>query len=196
METSRPALKPIYLTFDDGPLEPFTSQILDVLDKYNAKATFFVCGKNAEVFPEIVKKIAAAGHSLGNHSYSHPWVRSYLGLLEKEVKKTDQILYELAGSRPYLLRMPWGIHWPWVKKFAKDNGYNLLRWDVAGLDWFKVSPEYISGRILRRLRPKSIVLLHDGSMPKGRDSRSNTVKALEQILQALPAQGYYAEKIT
>jgi peptidoglycan/xylan/chitin deacetylase (PgdA/CDA1 family) len=102
----------VALTFDDGPAPPFTGQILDVLRDYRVPATFFVCGQNAERHPELVRRIHAEGHTLGNHTYSHPflYIQSRQRIAE-EIDRTQEVIGRLTGYRPRLFRPPYGVRW-------------------------------------------------------------------------------------
>jgi len=182
--------KPIFLTFDDGPCEPNTSQILGVLKKCNARATFFVCGRNAERCPEDVKRAASEGHAIGNHTYSHsPWL-ALTGRLEEGIEETSQIIERLIGRQSHLLRFPWGFGRRKIKHWAERQGYLIYSWDIAVYDWWRVPPKFIAQRVIQHARPGLIVLMHDGDQATGRGNRWHTLKALELIIPALLQQEY------
>ena len=175
--------KAIYLTFDDGPHPTNTPQILAVLAEYNAKATFFVVGSQAQGQGDLLKKIYEAGHAIGNHSWSH---RKLGGLdwetFEDEVGATAGVLGSY-GSR--CLRPPYGDVGKQLYANAKQAGYSLVYWSVDPLDWLNQNAETIASRVLTRASPGAIVLLHDGG-----DSRAGTVAALRTILATLTTEGY------
>jgi peptidoglycan/xylan/chitin deacetylase (PgdA/CDA1 family) len=181
--------KPIFLTFDDGPNEPYTSQILDILAANKTKATFFVCGKNIEKTPEALQRIAAAGHSIGIHSYSHNLGKVLKGDLIEEIETTRKLIYRYTNINTRLYRSPWGITRPKLKQQLSQQHYRLIHWDIMAFDWWKSAPEYISRHIIRRAFSGAIVLLHDGNGIK-KGNRANTVAALPIILETLSKQGY------
>ncbi len=185
----------IYLTFDDGPLEPYTRELLDLLQSYDAHATFFVCGKSALRYPHLVKRMHDDGHTIGNHTYSHSFLKTVSGALGKEIEKTSAILEGITGARPILFRPPWGILRPRTKAYAKAHGYHTVLWDSAGYDWHSPSPSYIGGRIIKKIRPGTIVLLHDGNEAKDRGVRKNTVAATKLLLEYCKQNGYTAERL-
>lgn len=184
--------KEIALSFDDGPNEPYTSQILDILKSYNIKATFFLIGKNVEAYPEVVKRIVKKGHSVGNHTYSHPDLALELkSQIEHQIKKTEEAIFKATGIRPHLFRPPYGLDNPWVFIEAEKMGYLIIKWSVSGGNGGReVESEKISKRVLSRVENGSIILLHDGNrLIKGAD-RSQVVKALPLIIESLQKEGY------
>lgn len=180
----------IYLTFDDGPCEPYTSQILSTLQKYEAKATFFVCGKNAEKFPDSVKAINAAGHGLGNHAYSHDWKKIFSASLVEEFEKTNLILTAITGQTHKLARPPWGLINSKTKKTLEAKGYVFYHWDLAAFDWWQLPANHMAKMVINKAKPESIILLHDGHNVDQKHSRANTVAALPIIIETLRKQGY------
>ena len=182
----------IALTFDDGPNEPYTSQILDILRAYNIKATFFLIGKNVESYPEIVKRMAKEGHSIGNHTYSHPDLALKLKFqIEEQIKSAEEAIFRAAGIRPYLFRPPYGLDNPWVFTEAEKMGYVIIKWSVSGGNGGRdISFDKILERVLKGVENGSIILLHDGDrLIKGAD-RSQIVKALPLIIESLRKKGY------
>jgi peptidoglycan/xylan/chitin deacetylase (PgdA/CDA1 family) len=146
--------KKIFLTFDDGPNE-YTLKILEILKKLNVKATFFVCGKNCQKYPEILRKILNEGHSIGNHSFSHSM--KFFFNSKKEIERTNEIIKEITGIETKIFRPPWGILTPWLKKYLLENGYKTVFWDVDSGDW----KGKISEKIFEKIKPNSIILFHD-----------------------------------
>lgn len=175
--------KAIYLTFDDGPHSRYTPQILEVLAEYNAKATFFVVGRAAQNQGELIKKMYDAGHAIGNHSWNHSKLGSAnWDTFEKEVDGTQEVL---GGYGSHCLRPPYGDVGPNLLANADAAGYSLIYWTVDPLDWLNQNPETIASRVLTKVQPGSIVLLHDGG-----DNRAGTIEALRTILATLSADGY------
>lgn len=173
------------LTFDDGPAPPFTAQILDILRDHKVPATFFVCGQNAERYPELVRRIHAEGHALGNHMYSHPFLCfQRRGKTAQEIDRTQEVIEKLTGCRPQLFRPPYGVRWFGLYPVLRERGMHVVQWSDTGYDW-ENRAEAIVNAVLRRLRPGSVILLHDGfnvHTPNGCIDRSNTVTALPAIL--------------
>ncbi|HEX9503678.1 MAG TPA: polysaccharide deacetylase family protein [Patescibacteria group bacterium] len=184
--------KVIYLTFDDGPNEPYTSQILDLLAEYNAKATFFVIGKNVEKYPEVTKRIVLAGHAIGIHSYTHNPVKVILGQLMEEIALTEALIKKYTGVETKLYRSPWGITMPWLGTKLRAAGYALFHWDIMAHDWWQPSVEFISSHIVQRAFPGAVILLHDGDQLNS-GSRKNTIESLRIILKELISSGYSFE---
>jgi peptidoglycan/xylan/chitin deacetylase (PgdA/CDA1 family) len=183
----------VALTFDDGPAPPFTGQILDILREHRVPATFFICGQNAEHYPELVRRMHDEGHTLGNHMYSHPFLYfQSRGSIAKEVDRTQEIIAKLAGYRPELFRPPYGVRWFGLYPVLRQRGMRVVQWSDTGYDWEKEA-EAIVDAVLRRLRPGSIILLHDGfnvHTPGRRIDRSRTVKALPAILEGAQKAGF------
>lgn len=183
--------KNIYLTFDDGPNEPFTSQILEILKQHSAKATFFVCGKNIERHPQSLKNIFDAGHSIGNHSFSHSAITVLTAgkTLRNEIMRTNRLIKKHICTDSHLYRSPWGMTMPWLKPWLKRNGFFTYHWNIMAFDWLKPSANFIAGHIIKKAFPGAIILLHDGNQAIGGD-RTQTIKALPIILEQLANQGY------
>ncbi|WP_078546555.1 polysaccharide deacetylase family protein [Litchfieldia alkalitelluris] len=179
----------VALTFDDGPDPRFTPQLLDVLKKNNVKATFFLMGARAEAFPDLVKRIQAEGHIIGNHTYWHPNLveQGDLATLEREVTQTERVLEELLGYRTKLFRAPYGfLYNELVEKLAQMN-YSVIGWSVDSLDWQESAPEVITYTITSNIHPGAIILMHDGAEWDG--DRTNTIKSVEQLIPVLKQQG-------
>jgi len=188
-------LKKVFLTFDDGPNEPYTSQILDILKKFNAKASFFVCGKNAKYYPEVIKRIVKDGHVIANHTYSHSRFLTYTGLLHNEIDKTKKIIQEISGKNSDYFRPPWGITAPRVKRYIKIHNYKLVLWDIDSYDWKNISEEIIVKGVLEKIKPNFIILFHDGNGIHHNVNRIKTVNALSIIIENLKRDGYNFEGI-
>ena len=185
----------IFLTFDDGPSQPYTEEILNILDRHNSKATFFVSGKNVERLPAVVKNIYDRGHSIGNHAYSHNRWRSYTGALQEEINSTQIAIKRASGQFPSLFRPPYGVMPFWSGLKIKDQGLKTVLWDIKVYDWLKLPPEFMVHRIIEKIFPGAVVLLHDGEGVKEKCNRSNTVKVVDQLLTILKPQGWEFEKL-
>jgi peptidoglycan/xylan/chitin deacetylase (PgdA/CDA1 family) len=195
----RPALirgpqegKRISLTFDDGPSEEFTGQILDILREHQVPATFFVCGRNVEEHPDLLRRIVAEGHAVGNHTYSHLFVyfKSRRRIAE-EIDRTQAIIQKVVGFRPNIFRPPYGARWFGLIPTLLERGMPLILWSATGYDWRK-DVQGITEAALRELKPGAIILLHDGreTRPAAEIDRSRTVSALPAIIAGARQRGY------
>ncbi len=178
--------KKIALTFDDGPHPRYTPEILEILDRYGVKATFFVVGLNVETYPELVKTVVDEGHEIGNHTYSHANLRRahYDGVCS-EIAVTERLIYENTDFRTRLLRPPEGVYSQAVCDAAANFDYTIILWSVDTRDWAHTPSEEIVRHVLTDVRGGDIILFHDFI---GQDSP--TPDALRKILPALIAQGY------
>lgn len=185
--------KPIlYLTFDDGPMPPNTTAVLDLLDKYHAKATFFVVGSMVAAYPETLRDIIARGHIVGNHTWNH---KSLKGLsrprFNSQVERTDQAIATALGDtatkdgNARYLRPPYGATDRNTKRFAAGLGYHIMMWDVDPQDWRRPEATAITRHVLKHARPGAVILLHDGG-----GNRSHTLAALRKLLPELKSEGY------
>ena len=198
IKTFRPAIitgirtheKVVALTFDDGPNPTFTPQILDVLDRHQVKATFFVLGENASAHPELVRRAAQAGHTLGNHTHSHcHLVRLNFREIVDELNRCKQVI-QAAGQTPQFLRPPFGEYDMHAVVVARTLGYQLVNWTLDTEDWRADDADQIVRQVLSNVQPGGIVLMHDG-WPERPDTRSNThadllVRDRTPTVQALP----------
>lgn len=172
----------ISITFDDGPNPDLTPKILSLLKKHGAKATFFLIGKNAEKHPEIVRQIIAEGHSIGNHSYSHPKNFGFFSKekVSEELMRSNSILKEITGKDLKLFRPPFGVTNPNIKKALRETKHQSIGWSKRSLDTTNLSEDKILKRITADLKKGDIILLHDSS--------AKTVALLEQLLLFLKSQ--------
>lgn len=185
--------KVVALSFDDGPNEPYTSEVLKILDENSVKATFFVTGKNAEYYPGTVKEIVRRGHVIANHSYSHSYRLPFetSRKIQQDVTKTENIICGLTGLRTGLFRPPHGLRTPWFLKAVKGLNYNIITWSDMTDDYDPDdSPQEISKDIIKNARPGGIIDLHDGKNLNHGIDRSNMVKALPMIIGQLKKEGY------
>ena len=182
----------VALTFDDGPSVPYTGQVLDILRKNHIHATFFICGANAERYPDLVRRIKAEGHEIGNHTYSHPWL--YLMDRRKiadEIDRTQDVLQKISGRRPRLFRPPFGVRWFSLWPLLRERGLTMVLWSIRGYDGDR-GASAIARTTLDQLQPGGIILLHDGfetHAPTEVD-RSGTVRALPAIISGVRRAGY------
>jgi peptidoglycan-N-acetylglucosamine deacetylase len=188
---ARTADKVVALTFDDGPNEPYTSRLLDVLDHRGVKATFFQVGRCAQRFPSAARRVVESGHVLGNHSYSHSFTS---GLRQprqhEEIRRTQDIVQTITGVVPALYRPPWLCHWPWVLHAVDDQGLQVVSGTFAHpLEVLQPPARMLTTAAARRAKPGSIVILHDGREARG-GPRAQSVAAVGPLIDRLADQGY------
>ncbi|WP_313894516.1 polysaccharide deacetylase family protein [Psychrobacillus sp.] len=184
--------KVVALTFDDGPHPKHTGEILDLLAKYNAKATFFVVGENIEKAPDILLRQYNEGHDIANHTYTHP-IKTTIPKLEAELKKTNDLIYSITGHYPELFRPVEGQYTDEMIESVVKQGYKVVMWSwhLDTEDWKDPGVHRIVKTVLKGTEPGNVILFHDGG-----SNRSQTVKALEKILPELQKQGYKFVTIT
>lgn len=178
----------VALSFDDAPDRNFTVQILDVLKRENVKATFFIVGRRAERYPEMVRRIQQEGHAIGNHSYSHANLPKLTeASFRRQISLTDQVLQALIGYQPVIVRPPYGnVNEPQLRWLIGQHR-KIVNWNVDSLDWKSLPPKKIVTNVLTDIQPGAIILQHAGG---GRgEELSGTVKALPQIIHTLRANG-------
>ena len=178
--------KIVAITFDDGPNPKYTAQVLDLLAKYEAKATFFIIGENAEKNPELVLRQYEEGHELANHTYTHPWTSS-VQRLEQELKQTNEIIFSITGFRPTLFRPVGGQYTDEMIKTAVKNGFKVVMWSwhQDTEDWANPGVQKIVDTVLNGTKPGNVILFHDSG-----GDRRQTLQALAKILPELKKQGY------
>jgi Predicted xylanase/chitin deacetylase len=172
--------KKLYLTFDDGPNEGITTEILKVLDEYHAKATFFCLGKNVALCPELLETIKQKGHQIGNHTYSHlNGIKTPLNAYLNDIEKADTLI------RSKLLRPPYGkISVRQIKRLKKR--FRIVAWSVIAYDWDKTfSPEQCLNAILKQAENGSIIVLHDSEKAK-----TTMLSVLPRLLEHYSDLGY------
>jgi len=175
--------KLLALTFDDGPDPEITPRILKTLEEHNAYATFFVRGDNAERHPQLLKQIAAGGHEIGNHSYSHETVSSE-DAAKEELRKTDDAIGQVTGRDVRLFRPPKGIKNCELTRQALKAGYVVVLWTISSADSRPIAPEVIASNVIHTPNPGDIVIMHDG------EGHTATADALPKVLDALEKKGY------
>ena len=176
----------IALTFDDGPHPYLTKRILDILEKYNVKATFFMVGENIRNYPDAARMVIARGHEVGNHTDSHNHM-STLGrdAVMRELGGCEDALEELCEYRPHLFRPPQGAVNSFVERCAEEGDYTLILWSLDTRDWECKSTEQIVDEVISKVQPGDIILMHDYI---GKNSK--TPEALEILLPKLLERGF------
>jgi peptidoglycan/xylan/chitin deacetylase (PgdA/CDA1 family) len=181
------------LTFDDGPYGKATEKILDILKEKNIKATFFILGSNAKKYPEILKRELEEGHIIGNHSFSHSrllFLRSPRKIFE-EIEKTNSEINRAISLRSRFYRAPYGHRTPWMYKKMISRGFRFIPVGILAGDWnAKKKPEDITKKILKKIKPGSIITLHDGRDTQINYSRENIIKALPAIIDGIRSSGF------
>jgi peptidoglycan-N-acetylglucosamine deacetylase len=189
VQTGRPRTPhAVALTFDDGPWPAQTSDVLALLRRLRVKATFFVIGRQAAAYPALVRAELRAGMTVGNHSWDHPLRPSFRDLagarIEREIVATNGVI-QREGGHPVVFRPPGGSTSPRVERLARRHGSRVVLWSVDPRDWTPgITRRQIVRRVLRKTRPGSIILLHDG----GGDRRA-TLRAVPRIVRAIRRRG-------
>ncbi|WP_237720286.1 polysaccharide deacetylase family protein [Streptomyces xiaopingdaonensis] len=177
----------VALTFDDGPLPPYTDHILDILGRYGIPATFFCLGIHTAGFAEHLVRMREQGHALGNHTWSHPFLPELSrAQAAEQIERTAEAVAEASGGgAPRLFRPPYGARTPEMLSRLPAFGVTTVLWDVAPDDWAMRTADDIARDVLAEVRPGSVVLLHDGG-----GDRAPTVAALPRLIEGLLARGY------
>jgi peptidoglycan/xylan/chitin deacetylase (PgdA/CDA1 family) len=180
--------KKVALTFDDGPDDKFTPQVLNVLKKYNVRATFFILGSRAEKYPYLVKRMVNEGHVIGNHSYNHAYLpKLSYDKFQFQVKKTDDIIARLTGYSPKFLRPPYGEISESQLQWTASRHMLVVNWNVDSQDWRQINAQQVIMNVMKDVKPGSVILQHSGG-GEGQDL-SGTVQALPVIIEQIRAKG-------
>ncbi len=176
----------VSLTFDDGPTMQRTPELLDILRESNVQATFFVIGKQAEQHPELVQRALADGHTIANHTYSHPHSFCFLTprRLRREIEQGQEAIEKVCGQRPRYFRSPVGLRHPLLNIYLKQAELEYISWRIRSFDTLSKHPEAILKRIFRRVAPGDIVLLHDNA------AAGVMLKVLPELIRELKARGF------
>ncbi len=183
--------KQIALTYDDGPNDPHTLKLLEVLAKHSVHATFFMIGRYVQQRPDIARAVAQAGHAIGNHTFTHP-----LLIFKSEVQTRsqlsdcDQALQDAIGEHSSLFRPPFGGRRPATLRIARELGLHTVMWNVTGYDWNAPPAAVIEKKVARQTRGGDVILLHDGSHRVPGADRAQTVMATENLIRRYRDQGY------
>ena len=182
----------VALSFDDGPNEPCTSRVLDILKREHVHATFFLVGENVRRYPAAAARIVRDGHAVGNHSEHHniPFALESASELETDVSAAEESIRSATGQLPRLFRPPQGLRSPWLMRVLARDSLITVTWDDAPGDWDPLPVQTIVDRAVADARPGSIILLHDGMNTLHGADQSATVQALPAIIQALHARGF------
>jgi len=176
------------LTFDDGPSEEMTPRLLDILREKGVKATFFLVGREAERHPDLVRRLRDEGHVIGNHTFSHPPLFCFLtpSRLRMEIERTQEVLARLTGRRPRLFRSPVGLRHPFLAQTLEEVGVEYISWQLRTFDTYPQGREALRARVLGRINPGDIVLMHD----RPARGTSAMLSALPEVIDLLRDRGY------
>lgn len=181
----------IALTYDDGPNDPHTLKLLEVLAKHDVRATFFMIGRYVRQRPEIVREVARAGHVIGNHTFTHP-----LLIFESAAQTLTQLLdcrsalQDAIGEHSNLFRPPFGGRRPATLRIARSLGLETVMWNVTGYDWNAPPAAEIERRVVHQTRGGDVILLHDGGHRAMGADRAQTVIATENLIRRYKEEGY------
>ncbi|HBO96697.1 MAG TPA: chitooligosaccharide deacetylase [Candidatus Omnitrophica bacterium] len=189
-KTSR---KIVALTFDDGPAPVWTPQILDELKKADVKAAFFMVGHHVQKYPDIARRVAREGHTIGNHGYAHSVILYYTPAeIEEEIKYTEHVIREVTGKTTTMFRPPKA----WLRDSTKDKirsmGYEVVLWSLNSKDWVGFPHRWIVRYLAARVRGGDILLFHDSGNIFAREGgdRSQTVRAVALLIKILREKGF------
>lgn len=186
------AHKTAYLTFDDGPTATMTEEILDILATYSAQATFFLIGRHAADHPDLVRRLHRAGHTLGNHTHTHPNAWSLPSAdLRMELSRSTETIEQIAGTRVDVMRPPYGKFTGAMRTWCAERQQRMVMWDVMPGDYLRTATADRVDRFVRStIRPGSIIVLHDNPICEG-----VTPPALDALLRRLTAEGWTFEAL-
>jgi peptidoglycan/xylan/chitin deacetylase (PgdA/CDA1 family) len=183
------------LTFDDGPSEA-TPEILEVLARHNAAATFFPCGANVERLPEISRSVADAGHEIGNHSHTHPYLfRHSPSAIERDLRRAQETIQSCAGIRPVWFRAPYGVRWFGLRAAQKRLQLTGVMWTAIGYDWSLKANEVVA-RLAAGVSGGAILCLHDGRELRAKPDIGVTIEAVRRLVPMLMDRGYRFETVS
>jgi peptidoglycan-N-acetylglucosamine deacetylase len=179
------------LTFDDGPNDPHTLRLLDVLAKHEVPATFFLIGKYVRQRPDIVRELVAAGHAVGNHTFSHPnLIFRSEAQARMEILECRRVIEDAVGEHSKLFRPPFGGRLPASLRVVGELGLRPVMWNVTGWDWEAPPAERIEKKVARQVRGGDVILLHDGGHKAMGADRAQTVIATDRLITRFRAEGY------
>jgi len=179
------------LTYDDGPNDPYTWRLMEVLERHEVKATFFLLGRFVQQKPEIARALVAAGHAIGSHTWDHPnLIFASTAEVRRQLQQTQQAILDATGVDVQLFRPPFGGRRPASLRAARALGLQTVMWNVSCYDWKAKSAGEIVARAERQVCGGNVILLHDGEYHRVGVDRSRSVEATDRILSRYTAEGY------
>jgi len=179
------------LTYDDGPNDPYTWRVMEVLERHGVKATFFLIGQFVKQKPEIARAIVEAGHAVGSHTWDHPnLIFCSASEVHRQLELAQKAIFDATEVEPELFRPPFGGRRPASLRAVRAFGLKPIMWNVTCYDWRARSAEKIVAHAERQIHGGDVILLHDGGYGRMGADRSRTVKASEQILDRYLGEGY------
>jgi peptidoglycan/xylan/chitin deacetylase (PgdA/CDA1 family) len=186
-----PGSKQLALTYDDGPNDPHTLRLLEVLARHNVKATFFLMGRYVKQRPDIAREVMQAGHVVGNHTFSHPnLVFASADATRMQLRDCEQALNDAVGEHSRLFRPPFGGRRAATLRIARALGLEPVMWNVTGWDWKGKPSEYVERKVAGQIRGGDVVLLHDGGHAAFGADRLQTVIATDRLIARYKWEGY------
>lgn len=186
-----PGSRLLALTYDDGPNDPWTPRLLEVLERHSVKATFFLVGKFVEQKPEIARSIAAAGHSLGLHTWDHPnLIFKSRAEVRSQLERTRKVIYNSTGVETRLMRPPFGARRPATLRTIRALGLEPVMWNVTCYDWKPTTAEKVVAHVKRQLHGGDVILMHDGGHVRMGADRSHSVEATDRVIPQYVSEGY------
>ncbi len=183
--------KQLALTYDDGPNDPHTLRLLEVLAKHNVHATFFLIGRYVQQHPEITREVVKAGHVVGNHTFTHPLLTlKSAAEVRQELSACRAALQDAIGEPSNLFRPPFGGRRPAVLRIARELGLTPVMWNVTGYDWNAPPAAVIEQKVAKQIRGGDVILLHDGGHKQMGADRSQTVVATDHLIAKYKSEGY------
>src|SRR5580698_2263682 len=181
----------IALTYDDGPNDPHTERLLEILATHNVRATFFLIGRYVQHQPQIARAIVQAGHVVGNHTFTHPLlIFKSESEIRQELTQCRDALQDAIGEPSNLFRPPFGGRRPAVLRIAHELGQQPVMWNVTGYDWNAPPAAAIERKVAKQIRGGDIILLHDGGHKQMGADRSQTVLATDHLITRYRAEGH------
>ncbi len=186
-----PGTKQLALTYDDGPNDPHTPRLLEILARHKAHATFFLIGRYVHQRPDIAREIAKAGHVVGNHTFTHPaLIFKSASEIRYELNACRSAIDDAIGQHSNLFRPPFGARRPAVLSTARELGLEPIMWNVTGYDWTAPPSSVIEKKVAKQIRGGDVILLHDGGQKKMGADRSHTVEATDHLITKYKSEGY------
>jgi len=183
--------KQLALSYDDGPNDPHTYRLLEILAKHNVRATFFLIGRYVRERGDIAREVAEAGHVIGNHTFTHPLLSLKSSAeVRKELTDCRAALQDAVGKHSNLFRPPFGGRRPAVLRIARELGLEPIMWNVTGYDWNAPPSAAIEEKCAKQVRGGDVILLHDGGHKQMGADRSQTVIATDHMIARYKSEGY------